>query len=64
MYNFSENCHSFTVIFDWIPLWPKKGNFRLDTNVSIYLLILLFAITVHNEALNEDDAKSIEGKVI
>ena len=49
------------VIFDWIPLWPKKGNSKLDINVSIYLLILLFAIMVHNEALNEDAAKSIEG---
>ena len=52
------------VIFDWIPLWPKKENSKLDINVSIYLLILLFAITVHNEALNEDDAESVEGKVI
>ena len=58
---FSEFCHIFTVVFDWIPLWPRRENFRLDINVSIYLLILLFAIMVHNEALNEDAAKSIEG---
>ena len=43
-------------------MWPRRENFRLDINVSIYLLILLFAIMVHNEAFNEDDAKKTEGR--
>ena len=44
-----------SLLSDWIPIWPKKRKVitgsKIDINVAIYFLILIFATAIHNALL-------------